>query len=153
MRRARRDEFATIWTATLQTVWDDLPPDERARLDRATWERHVRKRLEPYIESDRTEAWIAESPDGALLGYLLLGPGGGFLTPEAHAFVFDVWVTPAHRGKGVGKHLLAWAVDWARSRGYRKIKLEVSETNARARGLYEALGFQSERTYMGKPLE
>jgi len=152
MRRGHRTDFKPIWTATLQTVWDDLPEDERARLDRATWEKDFRRKLTPYVEGGRTEAWIAEDENGALLGYLLLGEGGGFLTPEAHGFIFDVWVTPEHRGEGIGKFLVSWAVDWARSKGYRKIKLEVSDSNPRARHVYEELGFRYERHYMGKNL-
>jgi len=153
MREARRADIKRIWTATLQTVWDDLPGDERERQDRAIWERELRRKLGPYVEGGRTEAWIAEDPAGAFLGYLLLGGGGGFLTPEPHGFVFDVWVAPEHRGKGVGTFLMQWALRWGRSKGYKKIKLEVAETNERARHVYEALGFRAERRYLGKVLE
>lgn len=153
MRRARRPDFKVIWKATLQTVWDDTPDDERRRLDRTAWEKHFRRRIEPYVDGGRAEAWIAEGPAGDLRGYLLLGPGGGFLTPEPCGFVFDVWVAPEHRGKGLGKFLLTWAADWARERGYHKLKLEVAESNVGARRLYEELGFRAERHYMGKRLE
>lgn len=152
MRRAKRTDFATIWTATLQTVWDDTPSDERERLDRGTWERHFRKRIEAYVQGGRTEAWIAEDPAGTFLGYVLVGPGGGFLTPEEYGFVYDVWVAPPHRGRGIGKRLVTWAEGWAREKGYRRIKLEVSATNARARRIYEELGFRDERHHMGKTL-
>ncbi|MGI0149288.1 MAG: GNAT family N-acetyltransferase, partial [Thermoplasmata archaeon] len=64
----------------------------------------------------------------------------------------DIWVAPDHRGKAIGHALLGWVEDWARKRGYHKVKLEVSESNARARHLYESLGFRAERRYMGKPL-
>ncbi len=80
MRRARPSDFPIIWGATLQTVWDDIPEDERARLDRRRWEPHFRKKIEPYF--DRSEKWIAEGPSGEFLGYLLLGESG-FLTPGA----------------------------------------------------------------------
>ncbi len=152
MRRGRRADLKTIWTATVQTVWDDLPEDERAHLDRGTWEKEFRRKLQPYVEGGRTEAWIAEDASGTFLGYLLLGEGGGFLTSERHGFVFDVWVAPDHRGREVGKFLVSWAVDWARSKGYGKIKLEVADSNPRARHIYESLGFRYERHYMGKKL-
>lgn len=152
MRPGRRPDYAVIWAATLQTVWDDIPDDEHARLDRGKWEAHFRKRIAPYIEGDRTEKWIAETPDGELLGYLILGQSG-FLTPETYGFVYDIWVVPAHRGKGVGKFLVEWASEWARRKGHRKLKLEVSETNVRARHVYESLGFRAERRYMGRSLE
>jgi len=153
MQRARRADLATIWQATLATVWSDTPEDERRRLDRAAWEKHFRKRIEPYVEGNRTEAWVANDAAGAFLGYVLLGAGGGFLTPEPVGFVFDVWVAPEHRGKGVGRHLMTWAIEWARSRGYRKMKLEVAETNDVARHLYESLGYRYERRYMGLDLD
>ncbi len=152
MRRGHRADFKTIWAATLRTVWDDLPDAERTRLERAGWEKEFRRKLMPYVEGGRTEAWVAEDAQGTFLGYLLLGEGGGFLTPEAHGFIFDVWVAPEHRGQGIGKFLVSWAVDWARSKGYRKIKLEVADSNPGARHVYEALGFHAERHYMGKDL-
>ena len=151
MRRGRRADLRTIWTATLQTVWDDLPEDERSRLDRRAWEKDFRRKLIPYVEGGRTEVWIAEDGAGGLMGYLLLGESG-WLTPEPHGFIYDVWVAPPHRGKGVGKSLVSWAGEWARSKGYRKLKLEVANPNARARHVYEELGFRYERHYMGKIL-
>src|SRR3989449_11049561 len=81
MRRARRADLAVIWPATLQTVWDDLPEDERAGLDRRTWENHFRKKIEAVVEGNRTERWIAERPSGETLGYVILG-ASGVLTPE-----------------------------------------------------------------------
>ena len=152
MRRARREDYAVIWQATLQTVWDDLPEGERVRLERHKWEAHFRKKIEPYVDGDRTEKWVAEGPAGEFLGYLILGESG-FLTPETHGFIYDVWVAPAERRKGIGKFLVEWASEWARKRGHKKIKLEVSETNARARHLYETVGFRGERRYMGRDLD
>lgn len=151
MRAARRADIPTIWRATLQTVWDDLPEDERARLDRRTWEDHFRKKIVTYVEGARTEKWIAEDPSGEFLGYLILGEGG-FLTPDTHAFIYDIWVVPERRGSGVGKSLVEWACGWARRRGHRKIKLEVSEANERARHVYEKEGFHTERRYMARAL-
>jgi ribosomal protein S18 acetylase RimI-like enzyme len=151
MRPARRADIKTIWKATLQTVWDDIPDNDRTRLDRGTWEAYFRKKIEAYVEGDRTEKWIAEGPDGAFLGYLILGEGG-FLTPESHAFIYDVWVAPDRRGAGIGRSLVEWACEWARKRGHRKIKLEVAEANVRARHVYESGGFQTERRYMARAL-
>jgi len=151
MRPARRADLAIIWPATLQTVWDDLPEDERARLDRRVWEAHFREKIEPFVIGDRTEKWMAEGPSGEILGYMILGESG-FLTPENHAFLYDIWVAPDRRGQGIGKALIEWAGTWARERGHKKIKLEVGEGNERARHVYESLGFRAERRYMGKPL-
>src|SRR3989475_3315263 len=131
MRRAQRADDDMMWRATLQTVWDDIPEDERARLDRGKWEAHFRRKIEPYMAGDRTERWIAETADHEFLGYLILGESG-FLTPEAQGFIYDIWVTPGRRGNGVGKLLRGWRAHWAPEGGFRKERPEVSETNARA---------------------
>ena len=55
--------------------------------------------------------------------------------------VHDMAVAPAHRGHGVGKALLGAVEAEARLRGACKITLEVLSGNARAKGLYLALGY------------
>src|SRR5947199_9081276 len=104
MRRAQRADDDMMWRANLQTVWDDIPEDERSRLDRGKWETHFRRKIEPYMAGDRTDRWIAETADQEFLGYLILGESG-FLTPEAQGFIYDMRVTPDRRGKAVGEVL------------------------------------------------
>ena len=45
------------------------------------------------------------------------------------------------RGRGVGRRLLATALDWAKANGARIIKLDTTEEMRAARALYEARGF------------
>lgn len=61
---------------------------------------------------------------------------------EDARFLLDgVFVAEAARGQGVGTALLAAAEDLARTRGFREIRLDVIDSNGRARALYERLGF------------
>ena len=55
--------------------------------------------------------------------------------------VHDLAVLPEHRGRGIGKLLLAAVEKKARSSGCVKITLEVQENNSRARRVYEGAGF------------
>lgn len=55
--------------------------------------------------------------------------------------VHDVAVLPGHRGRGVGRLLLAAAEQEAMARGACKLTLEVLSGNAPARHLYETVGF------------
>src|SRR5947199_9923004 len=102
MRRARRADDDVMWRATLQTVWDDIPEDERARLDRGKWEGHFRKKIEPYMAGDRTARWIAEAADHEPLGYLILGEGG-LMAPQAQGSIYGPSVPPGRRRPGAGK--------------------------------------------------
>lgn len=61
-------------------------------------------------------------------------------------FLVDgICVARAHRGRGVGSALLDGLMAEARFRGYGAIRLEVIDTNIRARALYERMGFAAWR--------
>ena len=65
-----------------------------------------------------------------------------------------VWVDPDARRGGVGKELIALALDTARSAGVASVRLWVLEGNHAAQALYELLGFAftGERTrFVGAP--
>jgi len=67
----------------------------------------------------------------------------GFSTFAARPLVnlHDFYVTPACRGAGVGRLLLAAIEKRAREIGCCKLTLEVQENNHRARNVYAAAGF------------
>lgn len=61
---------------------------------------------------------------------------------EPHtAWLVQMWVEPESRGRGLGRRLVEAAADWARARGVTRLKTSVSEGNASAEALYEAVGF------------
>jgi ribosomal protein S18 acetylase RimI-like enzyme len=57
--------------------------------------------------------------------------------------LFQVWVAPEARGRGVALALLDAALGWARSRGARAMQLGVVCGNDAARRLYERAGFRA----------
>lgn len=62
-------------------------------------------------------------------------------------FLLDgLCVDPAARGQGVGTALLEAVAVEARKRGYTAVRLDVVDTNPRARALYERQGFSVTRT-------
>lgn len=68
----------------------------------------------------------------------------------------NVAVDPALRGRGIGRQLLEHAIVDARRRGVGQIYLEVRESNAAARRLYEQRGFSAigrRRRYYRNPVE
>ncbi|BBX02851.1 GNAT family N-acetyltransferase [Mycolicibacterium moriokaense] len=56
-------------------------------------------------------------------------------------YLYSLWLDPAARGRGLARHLVAAAVDWAREQRARTITLRVASDNAPARAVYRSLGF------------
>lgn len=68
-------------------------------------------------------------------------------------FLMDgLCVVPEARGRGVGTALLDAIADEGRMRGYRALRLDVVDSNPRARALYEREGFRAIRTTAIGPL-
>ena len=78
--------------------------------------------------------------DGRVLGSAKMGPnrpGHG-----DHVGTASFMVAPEARGRGVGRRLGEYAVQWHRDQGFRAIQFNaVVETNTAAVALWESLGF------------
>ena len=53
--------------------------------------------------------------------------------------LYDLFVTPNHRTKGIGSALLNHAHAWAKSQGAFRVVLETAHTNTTAQSVYEGL--------------
>ena len=78
--------------------------------------------------------------DGEIIGAARLFAGMCGLK-DRHVAELGIFVLPSYRGRGVGKRLLAYALDWAASQDLNKITLSVFATNRRAIRLYGQFGF------------
>jgi len=66
---------------------------------------------------------------------------------EADRFLLDgLCVSPTARGQGVGTALLEAIAAEGRARGFATLRLDVVDSNTRARALYERMGFTIART-------
>jgi ribosomal protein S18 acetylase RimI-like enzyme len=92
------------------------------------------------VEDDRElvgYAWMSSVPDQA---------------GKSLAFVFDLWVRPDARGRGLGRAAMLALEAEARSLGLDRIRLNVFGHNDVARNLYRSLGYEELSVLMGKPL-
>ncbi|MCF6326269.1 MAG: GNAT family N-acetyltransferase [Devosiaceae bacterium] len=73
---------------------------------------------------------------------------------ESDVLLMDgIAVTPDQRGKGIGSKLLDAIADHARQNGYKIVRLDVIDSNSRARALYERKGFELIRIEEMGPLK
>jgi ribosomal protein S18 acetylase RimI-like enzyme len=82
--------------------------------------------------------------DGDVAGFLcVIGDRRGAPdNPDRHAFVQDVFVSPAHRRRGIARMLMEAAQAFAAARGVHEVRLAVLERNADARAFYATLGYR-----------
>ena len=110
-----------------------------------------------YDEKEPTDATIArvvaELIEDERTDYLLIGePAVGLAamryrpsvwTGAEDAWLEDLFVVEAERGRGAGRALLGACIERAAERGCKRVQLDANERNEGAIELYESLGFAS----------
>lgn len=95
--------------------------------------------LREELARDDARGWVAIARDGAAgeaaVGYLLLRLG------VDAGEILSLAVDPAHRRRGVGRALVARALEAAGGAGRPRVDLELRASNAGALALYRGLGF------------
>ena len=67
-------------------------------------------------------------------------------TPARGQFILDgIAVSTSTRGRGIGTRLLEEVLKFAKEQGYETVRLDVVDTNPRAKSLYERCGFKAVR--------
>jgi GNAT superfamily N-acetyltransferase len=101
----------------------------------------VKRALVPGLAAHPTTLVFLAYLDGEAVGIAVCFRGFSTFRARPLINIHDLAVLRAHRGKGVGRQLLAAVEAKARAEGCCKLTLEVQEHNRRARRTYEAAGF------------
>ena len=84
--------------------------------------------------------WLIEE-QGATAGYAVLTYGYSLEYAGRYAFLDELYLLPAYRGRGIGTRVIEWLTDYARRAGLRSLHLEVDEANAAGQRFYLRHGF------------
>jgi GNAT superfamily N-acetyltransferase len=121
--------------------------------DRPVAERKAASTNETYFPGDRPaeghtiyHVVVEDRP----VGVLWLGPHPDGVAGVA--WVWDIEIVEAERGKGLGRATMLAAEISARAAGYSDLALNVFGFNTAARSLYESMGYQTTSLQMRKPL-
>lgn len=94
--------------------------------------------------AESTFAHVAEAEDGAVVGLTMVTMRNELMSHAPSAHLEAIVVSPNIRGTGLGRRLLAHTEAEVKARGAQSLSLHVFAANHRARGLYNAEGFDSE---------
>jgi ribosomal protein S18 acetylase RimI-like enzyme len=104
----------------------------------------TQQELAEIIASPATQLLLATDADGTVLGALTLAV---FRIPTGlRAWIEDVVVDDAARGRGVGEHLNREALERARQAGATTVDLTSRPSREAANRLYQRLGFEARET-------
>ena len=154
IRRAMDSDREQILRGIKETAWQDLTPDQQEVYSREEVEaqiQHLFDRLMSMADLDH-EVLVAEIGTGEYAGHIWLGEITDAYTGARRGYVYDLFVSPAYRGRGIASLLLDHAEEVARRRGHREIGLTVAAHNGPARRLYAQAGFRVERLLMSKTI-
>lgn len=131
---------------------------------------HLARTVEQYLDTETPLWWVflgkqgvqedvgknsspTSSPASPVpVACLWVGNAIDQVRGDRHAHIFLLYVVPEHRRRGIGKALMQYVEDWARTRGDRQIGLQVFESNTPALNLYNQLGYQTQSLWMVKSL-
>jgi GNAT superfamily N-acetyltransferase len=129
---------------------DDFLGQQRERFEDPLPEKYIRAFNE--IDSDDNNELIVGVLAGAVVSSLQLTftpsisfQGGKRCTVES------VRVDERHRGKGIGRKMMLWALERAKEKGCISMQLTTNAGRADARRFYENLGFKG--THVGMKLK
>ncbi|MDA2812870.1 GNAT family N-acetyltransferase [Nocardiopsis sp. RSe5-2] len=97
------------------------------------------------LGADGGEVLVAEDADGALLGTVMLQdyrPSSDVARAPEEAEVRALAVSPAARGRGVGRALVEAVVERSEAQGAHRVVLSTQPTMAAAQRIYERRGFR-----------
>jgi ribosomal protein S18 acetylase RimI-like enzyme len=141
VRRARADDLDQ-YAENVQSVADE---GKYIFTEKVTAER--KKSMGKLFRDKDCLVLVAEVGAGArrrIVGSLTLTRYGD-VEKARHVRVLGMLVVRGYRGLGIGRKLMANALEWARGRaGVEKIALGVFSNNQRAFHLYEKFGFEVE---------
>jgi RimJ/RimL family protein N-acetyltransferase len=95
---------------------------------------------------------LVVAEDDKILGFMLVTDANVFVPAQLHL----VAINKEERGKGIGKQLVQYAIDYAKENEWEKLKLSTKPWNKAMRKICMNLGFAEEallrKEYLGEDL-
>lgn len=126
---------------------NDSTPEEAMAQAEATF-----RRLLPDGRPGSKDQYLFTAVDdqGQRVGAVWFGIRRDRRTP--YAYIWDLFLAPEFRGKGLGEHVMRRVEERVRELGHSQIGLNVFGHNLPARRLYERLGYRAASVSMSKDL-
>jgi ribosomal protein S18 acetylase RimI-like enzyme len=107
-----------------------------------------RRYLSERLERGESVVLIASMIDGRAVGFVQLYPTFASLRAARVFVLYDLFVAPEARRRGVAQRLMQAAAVEARTAGAVALTLQTARTNLAAQRLYESLGWKRDEEFV-----
>ena len=154
IRRALTGDIDRLGDLLSQVL--DVHHNARPDIFRSGARKYTDSELREILCDESRPVFVYEDDEGSVLGYafciFIRHENDNILTDINTLYIDDLCVDSKCRGKGIGKELYNYVLDFARAAGCYNVTLNVCADNASALGFYESLGLRKQKIGMEKIL-
>ena len=104
--------------------------------------------IEARLERDESVIFAARADGGELVGFTQLYRSFCSVEMGELVYLYDLFVAPAARRRGIARALMEAAREYAAERGTVRLQLETAKTNLPGQALYEDLGWERDDEFL-----
>jgi ribosomal protein S18 acetylase RimI-like enzyme len=150
IRKAESGDSARIGELLKQVL--DVHHRARPDLFRGGVKKYTDDEIVAILFDENRPIFVAEDADGFVVGYafciFVRHVNDNILTDIKTLYIDDLCVDEKCRGKGIGKALYNYVVDFAREENCYNVTLNVWADNTSALGFYESIGLHKQKIGM-----
>jgi ribosomal protein S18 acetylase RimI-like enzyme len=90
---------------------------------------------------------VYRNADSSIAGWILLGENTDYFSDKKFGFIYDIYVLPEYRGRGISKEFIQQGISTLKKSGFDEVRLNVFATN-HAKEIYKKLGFKDLNSIM-----
>jgi ribosomal protein S18 acetylase RimI-like enzyme len=142
-RTWRSTDIPWLEQAHLASTWENMTHEERQVCPPAHLHQQAKQSIQ-FITSQSSGTALTALLGHEPIGFALLSIGPDATTDELNGHLIDLWVAPAHRRRGIGRHLQRLVEALFTQSGIRKVKVLATVENKGGVRFAETVGFQPE---------
>ncbi len=150
IRRAEKEDIERIGELLGQVL--DVHHKARPDLFKGGAKKYTDAELEEILCDENRPIFVAVDGSCLVIGYafciFVRHTDNNILTDIKTLYIDDLCVDEAARGKGIGRALYNYVIEYARANGCYNVTLNVWADNTSALGFYEALGLHKQKIGM-----
>jgi len=105
------------------------------------------------LENGDSTIFISINDDASLNGFVQLYPSFCSVSMIPILILYDLFVDPDIRTKGIGRSLMNKAEQYAQENGFKRLELSTAKDNFIGQSLYESLGYEVDDEFLHYSLE